>query len=423
MERIRQYCKNCSSRAVTVTIDNGGWREKVTRQILVPCGECEYCRRVKQNEWSSRLYSHAIKFCKNNYGGKTFFCTFTISNEWFIKHSKELEPVLGDDMPKYIHENNVDLIQRTPIAKYIYNRYWKAKLLDVMRAKNGVNLDLEYYTCCEFGDQTERIHFHTIFFIKNFGAVKDYIKERDIKVKKPWYVKGANCANGDKRLSTTEERYMETLTDYLWSDFDNTTKERTPIGHTNVNFANAKSFRYITKYVCKIKSDVEAGKEPFHRQSNCIGLSEEDVARALLDGKKYLTIERFSKTYKYRINKYYVDKVARLLGIKNDLTLEFLDISRQLVSDGESFNKTNYDCVVRGIDLKTNELVTIQWGHYEIVPTETKVKVLDDKGKKHYLWKTIDRLIWFVDEIQTYLNDLPVSYERNENLSQPNETF
>lgn len=422
MEIIRQYCRHCTAQAVTVTVNHPGWKEKITREILVPCGQCEYCRRVKQNEWSSRLYAHAIQFQKDNPNGKVFFCTFTISNEWFINHSKELEPVLRDDMPHFVFTGDIDEIQRTPVAKYIYNRYWKAKLCDVLRSVKGVGLDLQYYTCCEFGDHTERIHFHSIFFIKDFEPVKQYVRSRGIKVKHPWFVKGKNCSNGDRRLSTTDERYMETLTDYLWSDFDNKTKERTPIGHTNINLACAKSFRYITKYVCKIKEDVDLNKEPFHRQSFRIGMNEDDIAKALLDNKRYLEINRFGKVYKYRINKYYCDKIAKLLGIKDDLTLQFLEISRKLVAEGESYNKKNYECVVRGIDLRSNELVTIQWGHYQKVTTAERAKYKIN-GKTRYLWRYIDRLIWFVDEVQTYLNDLPYECKRNENFTEPCETY
>lgn len=419
----RQYCKHSHPVVVHVPVNRGRVVSYYTKVIMVPCGKCEYCRRKMQNYWSSRLYYEGRRWTKTHYRGKIFFCTFTISNEWFVSHASELCPEIRKDMPKFVYDGDIDSIQVTPVAKYIYNKYWKGKFLDMLRMpveKRGVGCKgLKYYTCCEFGDQTERIHFHSILYVPDFQVIKEYCYKHKIRPKKPWYVKGKNLPNGQKRLSTLEERYMEAFTDSLWST------KGIQIGHTNVNEACAKSFRYITKYVCKIQEDEDVNKCPFHRQSQELGLDIEKICSALQDNKPYYLIETCSKEYKVPISKYYRKKYALLLGIEDQFAMSFIEQADRLYNEAADllgyeksvvFEARNGDA----IDVLNNDLRCDHYVTYIDVPTYTREKFVID-GKIKYLWCLKIRRVPTLEESITYLNGFP--YEQRETGIRGNEAF
>lgn len=96
--------------------------------ILVPCGKCINCRIKKRKEWSLRVWHECSTHEKN------MFITLTYQD-------------------KYLPENG-------SLKKRDLQLFFKRlrKILDSQGRK------IRYYACGEYGDQTERPHYHAIIF-------------------------------------------------------------------------------------------------------------------------------------------------------------------------------------------------------------------------------------------------------------------
>lgn len=420
---VKSFCQHAHPQIVKIPLFKAGKIEYHSRVILVPCGKCEWCRHKVRNYWTSRLHCESKRFMLKYPNGRMFFTTFTISNEWFDRHLSELTSELNNDMPLCVYNGTYDSLMNTNVAKHIYTKYWKARFLDAVRSKRSGNVDLDYYTCSEFGDRTERIHFHSILFVKDMKPIYRFLEEHNIPIKKPWWIKGKNLPANQTRLSDLDERAFETFIEYFWTDFDNKKKTRTPIGHTDVNKAGAKSFRYITKYVCKLKEDEAVNKCPFHRQSQGLGIDVDAICEAIEHNKPYTVITTTSKEYKYPISKYYRSKYSELLGKSEEMTESYLAQNRQILLDqmalsGKHFELPLLQTPEGGIDLFQYDYVRT----CEVEYLPVRINYPSDK-----IWKSNQKsvpLYKFVPIILSEsitLNHKP--YDRKKSQLSPNVQF
>ena len=93
------------------------------------CGQCIACRNKKRKEWTSRIILEAMAH------GDAAFVTLTYNDENLPKYGT-LVPEHAKDWQKRI-------------------RYY---------AKERINADLRFFTVGEYGEQTQRPHYHAIVF-------------------------------------------------------------------------------------------------------------------------------------------------------------------------------------------------------------------------------------------------------------------
>lgn len=93
--------------------------------ISVPCGKCAACRVSKASEWSARLIH------ESEYHIDAIFATLTYSDE-NLPLNASLEP------------KDLEL-------------FWK-------RLRKRVDYPIKYFSCGEYGEETDRPHYHCIIF-------------------------------------------------------------------------------------------------------------------------------------------------------------------------------------------------------------------------------------------------------------------
>lgn len=96
---------------------------------VVPCGKCPECLRARANSWAFRLYNEM----KQSSSAK--FLTFTY-----------------DDENQPLSFNGIPTLEKQDFQKFM------------KRLRKETQAPLKYYACGEYGDQTERPHYHAIMF-------------------------------------------------------------------------------------------------------------------------------------------------------------------------------------------------------------------------------------------------------------------
>lgn len=116
-------------------------------QIALPCNNCIGCRLEKSREWAVRCVYESSLYKENS------FITLTYSDE----HLPENRSLVRKDLQ--------DFFKRLRIA---VNRKLKKKGLPAKK--------IRYYACGEYGEQTERPHYHAILFNHQFDDLKEITK-------------------------------------------------------------------------------------------------------------------------------------------------------------------------------------------------------------------------------------------------------
>lgn len=104
------------------------FKDKPTKELTVPCGQCFGCRKLKQKEWSLRL-KHELHYFED-----ACFITLTY-----------------DEM--HVPEN--DSLRKTDLQKFF-------KRLRKDLSKKGKKI--KYFACGEYGKDFGRPHYHAIIF-------------------------------------------------------------------------------------------------------------------------------------------------------------------------------------------------------------------------------------------------------------------
>lgn len=115
--------------------------------VVVPCGKCKDCVRVKARDWKVRLYHHSLT------EGEGIFVTLTYND-------------------KHLEDNNLD---------YSHFQLFMKRL-----RKLFPNNEISMFCAGEYGSKSLRRHFHAIIFGVPFDAIKTrYLcrSRRDKKVK------------------------------------------------------------------------------------------------------------------------------------------------------------------------------------------------------------------------------------------------
>lgn len=129
---------------VTVKRDREDWMDDVagTHNRIVPCGKCPECLHRRSEAWAFRLYQEM----KISSSAKFITLTYDENNVPYIvdKETGELTRTLNkSDFQKFMKK----------FRKLNFNK-------------------LKYYTCGEYGDQTDRPHYHSVLFNMDTRAEK-----------------------------------------------------------------------------------------------------------------------------------------------------------------------------------------------------------------------------------------------------------
>ena len=123
--------------------------------ISVPCGKCEDCKRQQSDEWTLRaLYEYDQ--VKDN--GFAIFITLTYGD--FI------------DLLKYYHDDleYKNYLPRLHDGTPCFDKTHIQKLIKALQDYYRNNYDYEdwkYLYTCEYGDESQRPHYHLLAFFKN----------------------------------------------------------------------------------------------------------------------------------------------------------------------------------------------------------------------------------------------------------------
>lgn len=175
----------------------------------VPCGVCPSCRLQQSREWAARIMMEASKYDCN------YFVTLTYDDEHKPFDEVRTLPdgrVFTDDgtWNGYLEKKDVqDFLKRLRI-------HWKRKY---------DHDDIRFFMCGEYGTQTERPHYHIIFF--NL-PIYDY---EDLKV-----------VNGKPLFTSPEIRE-------IWGK-----------GHISIGEVEFASAAYVARYAMKKRTGTFAAE-------------------------------------------------------------------------------------------------------------------------------------------------------------------
>lgn len=134
----------------------------LTRQV--PCGVCAECVRKHRNGWSFRLY-HELQASHSAY---FLTCTYGKNDDQYGQWGSD-PPVFfdnGDD--DYVDEITGEIISNPFNGFYTLDEKHHTDFLkrvrQVNKRKYGIDDQIKYYMCGEYGDQYGRPHYHYIIF-------------------------------------------------------------------------------------------------------------------------------------------------------------------------------------------------------------------------------------------------------------------
>ena len=206
--------------------------------MIVPCGRCLACRIKKRTEWAMRI-THEL-----DYYDYTSFVTLTYTDEYL------------------------------PLSDKGYSTLRKKHLQDfIKRLRRDWPEPIKYFACGEYGDKTQRAHYHAI--LMGIGL----LPEHRLHVMRCW----------------------------PWCDWDNPT-----IRERSFGLAEQDSVRYVAQYIDKklsgeaLKDDYKLyGREPvFRLLSRGIGARYALTNATQLETRGYITM----RSTPLSIPRYYINK-------------------------------------------------------------------------------------------------------------------
>lgn len=192
--------------------------------MIVPCGKCLACRIKKRQEWAMRMMHERESW------QDSLFLTLTYSDFYLPFGRVGLPTLRKDHLQKFFKR----LRHHLRVMYYVYNSCRRKP------NKRYMQYPIRYFACGEYGDNTQRPHYHAIMFgLSQFNVDREVIK---------------HC--------------------WPYCDWNNSYIERKSFGS-----AEADSMRYVSQYIDKkydndysdeVYSDL--GREPvFKLASNGIG--------------------------------------------------------------------------------------------------------------------------------------------------------
>lgn len=120
---------------------------------IVPCGRCASCRDARKSTWEDRLCLEVAEWYKN--GGIGLMLTFTYNNACLPHFERE-----GISVPCFSSSDVLAFLDRvkTRSRRMFGNGFYR------------------HFVCSEYGKNTQRPHYHSIFLIRDGKRYKEFVE-------------------------------------------------------------------------------------------------------------------------------------------------------------------------------------------------------------------------------------------------------
>ena len=135
--------------------------DDTTKYVELPCGKCVFCLQQKVNEWTLRI-KHELMFFRTG-----MFLTLTYNNSSV--------PRAFTSQPKFV--DNQIFYTDTTLVKAHLQKFFKRLRYYLDKEKRKI----KYYACGEYGDKTDRAHYHVILL-----GMKSWSFHDRMLIKKCW---------------------------------------------------------------------------------------------------------------------------------------------------------------------------------------------------------------------------------------------
>lgn len=186
--------------------------------VEVPCNNCEACRDARKTSWEDRLCLEVSDWYKA--GGIGLMLTFTYNDRFLPVFNRD-----GLSMPCFRWSDVLGFLNRlkTRSSRLFGNDFYR------------------YFVCSEFGKDTHRPHYHTIFLIRDASKYKEFVE----LCRELW----STSYKRDKKGHQTISRSLGFVFPKLHSNglyLDERGNNKDPRFRSQL--AGAK---YVCKYICK----------------------------------------------------------------------------------------------------------------------------------------------------------------------------
>lgn len=341
----------------------------------VPCGKCEDCRNAMRSSWVFRLRVELDKLCEK--GWKIGFFTLTYSNESLPTIPKYLFKSEFREIPCFSKSDIRTFF--TKLKKFCWRHY-------DCRGESA----LRYMLCSEYGEHTQRPHYHGIIcFPPNIPDKVMFEKIHELWIDKGFvfprelsggydshgYLHKSFVCSSVKAASVYAAKYC--CKDLAWYDtirqdefYKKVTVYFDEFGETEFcyvndnekDYSNPILFRPVLSHESSYSFEYKlTDYKPFHYQSKSLGksfldnLSDSDKLRYLNDGYCFLGDSVFQSLPVYLRNKiifnpkYIVDERGKRL-VRREATSFFCENLEQI-----------FDMKVRAIASKFDEFQNPQF--------------------------------------------------------------
>lgn len=122
-------------------------------QNVVPCGRCASCRDARKSTWEDRLCLEVAEWYKN--GGIGLMLTFTYNNSCLPHFERD-----GISVPCFSSSDILAFLDRvkTRSRRMFGNDFFR------------------HFVCSEYGKNTQRPHYHSIFLIRDGSQYKKFVE-------------------------------------------------------------------------------------------------------------------------------------------------------------------------------------------------------------------------------------------------------
>lgn len=230
-------------------------RKDLTSQyILVPCGHCIECSRLRQNYWIQRFRLMA-----------------SVSDMYF--QTLTLKPSMTPHL-KLTFENG-DIFDKEIVTRDMLQKYFKR-----LRKDNVFGSPFKYFAVSEYGGKRHRPHFHIIYFVPKTNDSYAVKNSRGNRLR--WTLFEYWSRNEGTTFKPVYVPYCEYHQKYVGSklyrnyDFHYVSPSATLNGETDVGF-------YVSKYVLKYSDYVDSVIGLFWHN-----LSADDLSGAISSFRPFL---------------------------------------------------------------------------------------------------------------------------------------
>lgn len=191
------------------------------KEIELPCTQCIGCRIDKSRQWAARCVHEASMFTDNS------FITLTYNDEC-LPEKNQLDKTHLQKFFKRLRKRHQGT---TAVQKY-----------DEVGNEAGIHFPIRYFAVGEYGDLTQRPHYHAILFNFDFTDKIFFKKSKNNKL----FISQDLQRLWSKKISETEVEYYPK--EHLYKEGKNIYCK---LGHVTVGAVTYESAAYCASYCMK----------------------------------------------------------------------------------------------------------------------------------------------------------------------------